>query len=154
VTRRYPVRAKTSTLVLASLFFVGCAVVCFYAAGNPAPMGGRVFDDISSPTLFIVMGILSSLMAAAGVVALIYYRGHQEVVVDETSITVPGPVWNRKPRTVKLADIVELKLQTISSQTFVSFVTPAGKVSLAKSHLADGGFEEIVSYVRAKIGAR
>jgi hypothetical protein len=155
--RRYPVRPKTSTMVLGGLFFLFCALVLFWQALTNkrglvlegllhlSPGGARVF--------YGVLCGLSLAFVAISIVVLVIYSGRTaEVVLDDASITTPGPLWRPSAlRTVAFADVVELREQKVSGQHFLTLITAKQKVSIVKGHLPDGAFEEISAFVRERV---
>lgn len=75
--------------------------------------------------------------------------------MDDSGSTTPGPAWRLDARrSVKFADITEIREQKISGQHFITLMTPEHKVWIAKSHLPDGAFDEIVAFVRERVGDR
>ncbi|HEY5924951.1 MAG TPA: hypothetical protein VIV11_24890 [Kofleriaceae bacterium] len=160
MTRRYPVRPKTGTMVLCALFFGVCALVLFWQAltnqrglviegiFHLGPGGARVF--------YGVLCALSLGFVVIAIVVLVIYAGKtHEVVVDDDSLTTPGPLWRlNATRTARFADVTKVREQKMSGQHFLTLVTPSSKVWIAKGHLPDGAFDEIVAFVRQRLGAR
>ena len=144
-------------MVVCALFFALCAMVLFWKALTSqrgivieglihlGPGGARVF--------YGVLCAASLAFVAIACIALIQYRRNtHEVVVDDVSLTTPGPLWRlAATRSACFADVTQVREQEVSGQHFLTLITPARKVWIAKSHLPDGAFEEIVAFVRDRL---
>lgn len=147
-------------MVPGALFFGLCAMVLFWRALTN--QRGLVIEGLIHLGPSVARGFYGVLCAASlGFVAIACFllvvhsgRAH-EVVVDDSGITTPGPAWRLDARrSVKFADITEIREQKISGQHFITLMTPEHKVWIAKSHLPDGAFDEIVAFVRERVGDR
>ena len=160
MTRRYPIRPKTSTLVFVALFFGAGAIFFFWQALNNKRglvLEGVIHLDPGQARVFYgVFCALSLGFVALAAVTWITYSGRSpEVVIDDATITTPGPLWRPDAlRTVAFADITSVREQSMNRQHFLTLITPKQKISIVKSHLPDGAFEEIAALVRERAPRR
>jgi hypothetical protein len=142
---------------MAALFFALCAVTLFWMAFHEergVSIEGLIdLGPGAARILFAILGAASVCFVAIASYALITYHGETpEVIVDDDSITTPGPVWRlAATRTVRFAEVTAIREQKINGQHFVTLVAPNGKVWIARSHLADGAFDEILDFLRTRI---
>lgn len=144
-------------MVLCALFFAVCAIVLFWFAltnDRGLVINGLIHMGPNSARVFLgVLCAASVGSVVAAFAAILAYQGKtHEVVVDDTSLSTPGPIWRLSAtRTVQFADVTMVREQHINGQHFITLVTPARKVWVGKSMLADGAFDEIVALVRDRV---
>lgn len=144
-------------MLLGALFFGACAVVLFWQTLTNerglvieglihlGPSGARGFyGGLTALSLGFVV--------TACVVMIVYSGRTLEVVLDDAGLTTPGPVWRlAASRSVRFADVTQVREQKVSGQHFITLIAPAQKVWIAKGHLPDGAFEEIVTFIRERV---
>ncbi len=139
-------------MILALLFFGGCAVFAFWMSTQRrgliidgftlGPDGARIF--------MLVLAALSLGFVLLGAFALLR-QIPKELVLDEESISVPTATWRKAPnKVVRFADVIAVKEQSISGQVMTTLETRDTKAVIAKSHLPEGAYLEIMSIVRSR----
>ena len=155
--RRFVLRPRWGTTILAVLFFAGCGAFLAHLAMNndKGLVVNRLFhldpDDAS-----IVYGVLAALSAGFVVVgvlgALRLARGKHELVLTDDAITMPPSVWKSSPKTIRWDDVVELRHQTVSGQEFITIVHRGGQDSIARQYLDD--WNTVTALIGERVSSR
>lgn len=154
--RRYTLRPRWGSLILAVLFFTACAALFVYLAATSdrglvingilhlAPGGARIFHG--------VLAALSLGMVAMGVFSMVRLAGGKlHVDIDDDSITLPGKPTRPRPHRFMFAEIQRAWISRVSGQVFLTIQDAHAKSWLVKSHLADGEFDEVVAVVASHV---
>jgi hypothetical protein len=151
--RRFTLRPPWGTLILAVLLFGGGTVMLGYQAMATGRRGlvinGLIHLDPGEAQIFFgVLAALSFLMAVMGGLAMVRLaNGRLHVDVDDEGITLPGKPIRPRAHRFRYAEITSARVSQISGQVFLTITGGSAKSALAKSHLADGEFEEILAIV-------
>ena len=152
-SQRYPVKPNMGSLVLGALFFGACAVFLFWYAQNT---NGLIVNgiELGPETAAIVLVVLSALsLGFVGMALFALLRAReQEVVVGTDAITAPASTWRKlPPRVIRYADISSIREQSISGQDMLTIESYSQKVTLVRSHMPEGAYEEIASALRKRV---
>jgi hypothetical protein len=77
--------------------------------------------------------------------------GTQRIEIVDTGITVPPGPFRFAPRRIAWAHIQRARLRKVASETFLEITDVAGTAKLAKSHVSDREFDEIVGIVAQNV---
>lgn len=153
---RFAYKPKTLTMILAGLFFLLCAIVLFYrAASNDSGLilNGIIHMDEGSATIFYyVLTGLAAIMAAGGVFGfVISLRGPRFVVLDDTSVEIPGNA-GMKPVRIAYNAITGLQPGGAHKQRWIYVVHTGGRQAIMSSMLANAAqLDEIANQLAARM---
>ena len=152
--RRFALSIPRRKLILASLFF-GVVAVGFGVAAATNDRGliinGAIRLGVGGATVFygVLAGVSAAFPALALVAVVRSLRVHLEIVIDDETVTVPGPVLRPASRTVRLDDIRAVTVHRISGQEFAYVHHTRGKLSFARDVLGGRAFEEVCTILAA-----
>jgi hypothetical protein len=154
---RYPLRPRPK-LVFSILFFGLCAVALCYQASHTRRgviIEGAIHLNRGQAQIFFwVLAALSLGFVALGTVGLVRLaRGKLEVVIDDGGIALPGTLFRPRPHRFAWPEITGARLSKVSGQAFLTITAPGAKASLAKAHVTDAAFDEIVAIVGQRVPA-
>jgi hypothetical protein len=134
----YAYRQKTWKIVLGLLFFAGCAWIALHTARtNDRGLIINHLIELETPSATIFYWGIFAVCAAfvpLGLAGLWVGRaGGRRITLDQQAITLPKNAWSRESRTIPLAEITGLSMQTINGQTFLHMRLTSGKASLVGS---------------------
>ena len=158
VARRFPVKPKTTTMLVGALFFAVCAGVILWRAvsiENGETVFGVHISQGPARVVLFVLGGLSIGMVGAAVLAVMAYRGRTlELVIDDEGVSAPGPVWDLGPHAVRFADVTDIQDHDVAGQRMLTLKTARRKIFFAKSMLPAGAYEEAVALVKQQMSVR
>jgi hypothetical protein len=160
-TRRFPLQAtEWGMLVLGILLFGGGFV--FFAHRTVNNEAGLIINRIielgprDASIVYFVLAICSALFVLGAILGLVNLaRGSMEIVVTESTISLPRAVWRRSMTTIAFADITAAYLETIAGQEMLRIESrSAGKAAIVKSHLGEASWNEVCQLVLARAPKR
>lgn len=153
----YPYKPKVWALLLAGLFFAGCAVVlAVMATGNDRGMSINRIIELDTGGATVVLWLLAAcslalvVMASAGI-ATAFGEG-RELIIDEAGVTVPSR-FSASQTMVRYRDVTDLALRRIQGQRFLDIRHSGSKVTIVASMLPDGAFDEVVEEIGRRVSA-
>jgi hypothetical protein len=153
---RFAYKPKTLTMLLAAAFFLLCAVVLFFrAASNDAGLilnGIIEMDQGGAGIFYYVLAGLSAAMAAGGAFVFATSLGEPRyVVLDDTSVEIPGHA-GRKPVRIAYDAITDLQPGGAYRQRWVYVVHTGGRQAIMGSMLANKAqLDEIANLLAARV---
>jgi hypothetical protein len=150
---RYRLRPRWGVLVAAMLLFGGGAVLFVHLASTNDRgliLYGFELDVGEARVAYGVLALLSGGFVALGILGTARLAlGRLQVVLDDKIITVPrvlGP-----PAILAYPLIRDAYVMTTAGQEFLTIVGPARNVSVARSHLSGGDFDDLVEQLAARL---
>lgn len=158
-TLRYDYKPKAWGMALAGFFFVGCGVILGKTAlenHRGLVLNGIIQLDTGDATIFYwVLTAACALAVAAALFGIVdAFGAAQEVVLDETSITVPKGMFGRVPVTVRFTHITDVRIMEVNSQKMLMIHHPGGTLTLPHSMLPTReDFDELADALGARYRA-
>jgi hypothetical protein len=156
VTRRYRLRNRWGWAVVGIGFFGACGALFLHlAAGGEHGIRIARIVELDPGAAAIVWWLLAGLslgMAGLGAFGSIALRARpREIVLDDDTLTVPRTLaWWRPPRTIRLAEIRQVRRQVVQGERFLTLVTPTAKVWVGGGLIGEHELEEISRLIEAR----
>lgn len=146
MTRRYPVQPRARGLILGAVFFAACAIVLLHQATHAEGMILDSFIELGPASARIVLLVLAALsLGFVGVALTVLVRRRvKELLITEQAIILDA-------RAIRFDEVRIVEEQNVYGQVFLTVLSEAQKLSIAKSHLPDGAYEEVVALVRSRV---
>lgn len=147
--RQYDYRPKWTLIILCGMFFGACALVFVTKAnGNDRGLKINGIVELSAAGATVVYWVLAagsmSFVILAVFLAIVRITVHQQIVLTETSITIPRSRWSSEVITVPFGAIVEMSASRVSGQRLLKIAYNGGKFTLNASLLPrKGDFDDI-----------
>lgn len=145
MTRRFAVQPKAGGLILGALFFGVCAVVLLYQATHPHHLSIHHVIELStehSRIVLLVLAVLSFAFVGAALTVLVRRRV-KELVITEKAVILDA-------RAIRFDEVVVVEEHKIYGQVLLTIRSRHQKLVVAKSHLPDGAYDEVVALVRTR----
>jgi hypothetical protein len=145
VTRRFAVQAKAGGLIFGALFFGVCAVVLLYQATHAHHMIIQHVIELSTEHARIVLLVLAALSFGFVGIALtvLVRRRVKELVITEKAVILDA-------RAIRFDEVLVIEEHRVYGQVFLTVRSSAQRLTVTKSHLPDGAYDEVVSLVRSR----
>ena len=145
MTRRFAVQPRAGGLIAGAVFFAACAVVLLYQATHPQHLVIQNLLELSSEHARIVMLVLAALSVGFVGLALtaLVRRRVRELVITEKAIILDA-------RAIRFDEVVIYEEHRHYGQVFLTVRSAQQKLVIAKSHLPEGAYDEIVALVRTR----
>jgi hypothetical protein len=159
-TLNFPYRPNPWKMLLACVFFAGCALVM----GSEAIFDDRglIIDRVirlgpsEARTFNWCVAAISAAFVPFGIFAFCagLWSGHQ-LSMSQTELSVPSFLFSQKPTIVKLADIQRVNLRVIKKRRFLNILYSGGKLTISESLLpSPAAFEELFSAIAHRVPER
>jgi hypothetical protein len=155
-TIRYPYKPKLWVMLLAGLFFAGCAVILGgVARSNDRGLiiNGIISFEADGATTFywILAGVSALFVVVAVFAASRALTSQQELVIDGRAISAPKRGTSKVILTVPFANITDLRIMQVASQKFLTIHHSDGKLEIVRDMLPrKADFETVVELVEAR----
>ena len=145
MTRRFAVRPKAGGLILGALFFAACAVVLLYQATHAHHLVINGLIELSTDHARIVLLVLAALSLGfvGAALTVLVRRRVKELVITEKAVILDS-------RAIRFDEVLAIEEHKIYGQVFLTVRASAQKLTITKSHLPDGAYDEVVSLVRKR----
>lgn len=145
----YPYKAKAGVMLACMAFFAACAATMAHAAltnDRGLILNGIITFGTEGATVFYwCVAAVSVLFVIVG--AFGFFAGLRKPVsirLTATELSAPKNGFTRKPTRIPLHEIVDVGVQTIQKQRFLTVHHRSGKLNLAQSMLPNSeAFEKL-----------
>lgn len=155
--KEYPYKPKVLVMLLAALFFAACGAGLTNAAltnDRGLIINGIITLGPGGATIFywVMVGACSVFVLGGLWGIIIGLTSDRRLVLTETGIRAPKGGYSRQYVTIRFSDILNVTMQSVQKQRFLTVHHTNGKMSIAQSMLPDKeAFEEVTRMVTQKV---
>jgi len=154
----FPLRPRWGVLIPAIVLFTACAAFLVHLADRGRGLVlNRLFhlDPAEARLFYLVLAALSMALVVLGALGALRQRGDRlRVAIEDDTITVPGTLFRPAAKTIRFAEITEVRDQEVNGQVFITLVHPGGKAWIHSQSVGDASFAKIRRILETRLETR